>query len=114
MKFLHTADLHLGKIVSGVSMLAEQEYILTQITQIAEEEQVDALILAGDLYDRAVPPADAVKVLNDILVKWNVELGIPIFAISGNHDSAERLAFGSQWYESSKLYMKGKCTSQFD
>lgn len=83
MKFLHTADLHLGKIVSGVSMLAEQEYILTQITQIAEEEQVDALILAGDLYDRAVPPADAVKVLNDILVKWNVELGIPIFAISG-------------------------------
>ncbi|HAO6130877.1 TPA: exonuclease SbcCD subunit D, partial [Listeria monocytogenes] len=110
----HTADLHLGKIVSGVSMLAEQEYILAQITQIAEEEQVDALILAGDLYDRAVPPADAVKVLNDILVKWNVELGIPIFAISGNHDSAERLAFGSQWYESSKLYMKGKCTSQFD
>ncbi|PXC94678.1 exonuclease SbcCD subunit D [Listeria monocytogenes] len=114
MKFLHTADLHLGKIVSGVSMLAEQEYILAQITKIAEEEQVDALILAGDLYDRAVPPADAVKVLNDILVKWNVELGIPIFAISGNHDSAERLAFGSQWYESSKLYMKGKCTSQFE
>ncbi|HBI7410236.1 TPA: exonuclease SbcCD subunit D [Listeria monocytogenes] len=114
MKFLHTADLHLGKIVSGVSMLAEQKYILAQITKIAEEEQVDALILAGDLYDRAVPPADAVKVLNDILVKWNVELGIPIFAISGNHDSAERLAFGSQWYESSKLYMKGKCTSQFE
>lgn len=114
MKFLHTADLHLGKIVSGVSMLAEQEYILAQITKIAQEEKVDALILAGDLYDRAVPPADAVRVLNDILVKWNVELGIPIFAISGNHDSAERLSFGSQWYESSKLYMKGKCTADFE
>ncbi|MCB2472003.1 metallophosphoesterase, partial [Listeria monocytogenes] len=78
-------DLHLGKIVAGVAMLAEEEYILAQITKIAEEEQGDALILAGDLYDRAVPPADAVKGLNDILVKWNVERGIPIFAISGNH-----------------------------
>ncbi|MBC1506485.1 exonuclease SbcCD subunit D [Listeria sp. FSL L7-1509] len=114
MKFLHTADLHLGKIVSGVSMLAEQEYILAQITKIAQEEKIDALIVAGDLYDRSIPPADAVNVLNDILVKWNVELGIPIFAISGNHDSAERLSFGTQWYESSKLYMKGKCSAEFE
>ncbi|AIS60054.1 exonuclease SbcCD subunit D [Listeria ivanovii] len=114
MKFLHTADLHLGKIVSGVSMLTEQEFILAEITKIAQEEKVDALIVAGDLYDRAVPPADAVKVLNDILVKWNVELGIPIFAISGNHDSAERLSFGTQWYASSKLYMKGKCSADFE
>ncbi|MBM5608447.1 exonuclease SbcCD subunit D [Listeria ivanovii] len=114
MKFLHTADLHLGKIVSGVSMLTEQEFILAEITKIAQEEKVDALIVAGDLYDRAVPPADAVRVLNDILVKWNVELGIPIFAISGNHDSAERLSFGTQWYASSKLYMKGKCSADFE
>lgn len=114
MKFLHTADLHLGKIVSGVSMLAEQEFILAQITKIAQEEKIDALIVAGDLYDRSIPPADAVNVLNDILVKWNVELGIPIFAISGNHDSAERLSFGTQWYESSKLYMKGKCSAEFE
>lgn len=114
MKFLHTADLHLGKIVSGVSMLAEQEFILAQITKIAQEEKIDALIVAGDLYDRSIPPADAVNVLNDILVKWNVELGIPIFAISGNHDSSERLSFGTQWYESSKLYMKGKCSAEFE
>lgn len=114
MKFLHTADLHLGKIVSGVSMLAEQEFILAQMTKIAQEEKIDALIVAGDLYDRSIPPADAVNVLNDILVKWNVELGIPIFAISGNHDSSERLSFGTQWYESSKLYMKGKCSAEFE
>lgn len=83
MKFLHTADLHLGKIVSGVSMLTEQEFILAEITKIAQEEKVDALIVAGDLYDRAVPPADAVKVLNDILVKWNVELVSRFLRLAG-------------------------------
>lgn len=107
MKFLHTADWHLGKIVNGVSMLAEQRYILEQIARIAEEEQVDGIVIAGDLYDRSVPPADAVTLLNDVLMELNVTLGKPVFAISGNHDSAERLNFGSAWYEKSGLHIQG-------
>ncbi|MBC1418406.1 exonuclease SbcCD subunit D [Listeria fleischmannii] len=110
MKLLHTADLHLGKIVSGVSMLEDQAYILNQITEIIKKEQVDGIIVAGDLYDRSVPPASAVLLLNDIFYEWNVTLGLPIFAISGNHDSAERLQFGSAWYEKSSLYLAGKMT----
>lgn len=107
MKFLHTADWHLGKMVNGVSMLMEQEYILAQIGRIAQEEQVDGIIIAGDLYDRSVPPADAVMLLNDILMELNVRLGLPVFAISGNHDSAERVNFGTAWYEKSGLHIQG-------
>lgn len=107
MKFLHTADWHLGKIVNGVSMLAEQRYILEQIARIVEEEQVDGIVIAGDLYDRSVPPADAVTLLNDVLMELNVTLGKPVFAISGNHDSAERVNFGSAWYEKSGLHIQG-------
>lgn len=107
MKFLHTADWHLGKVVNGVSMLVEQQYILKQIAQIAKEEQVDGIIIAGDLYDRSVPPADAVTLLNDVLLELNVTLGKPVFAISGNHDSAERVNFGSAWYEKNGLHIQG-------
>ncbi|MBC1499965.1 exonuclease SbcCD subunit D [Listeria weihenstephanensis] len=112
MKFLHTADWHLGKIVNGVSMLVEQRYILEQIARIAEEEQVDGVVIAGDLYDRSVPPADAVTLLNDALMELNVTLGKPVFAISGNHDSAERVNFGSAWYEKSGLHIQGKLEAE--
>lgn len=108
MKLLHTADLHLGKIVSGVSMLEDQRYILKEITKIIEQEKVDGIIIAGDLYDRSIPPTSAVSLLNDTLYHWNVELKLPIYAISGNHDSAERLNFGSAWYKNTKLFMAGK------
>ncbi|EUJ17676.1 exonuclease SbcCD subunit D [Listeria aquatica] len=108
MKLLHTADLHLGKIVSGVSMLEDQRYILNEITKIIKHEEVDGIIIAGDLYDRSVPPTSAVSLLNDTLFHWNVELKLPIYAISGNHDSAERLNFGSAWYKNTQLFMAGK------
>ncbi|WP_099221355.1 exonuclease SbcCD subunit D [Listeria costaricensis] len=114
MKLLHTADLHLGKIVNGVSMLAEQAYILKQITTIIEEEAVDAILLAGDLYDRSVPPTEAVNLLNDTLYTWNVKLGKPVFAISGNHDSADRLAFGAAWYREQQFFMAGKLTAEIE
>lgn len=112
MKVLHTADLHLGKIVAGVSMLAEQREVLKQITTIALEEKVDAIIVAGDLYDRSIPPTDAVELLDEVLQTWNVEHRFPILAISGNHDSQERLAFGSTWYQNNKLFLKGKLTNK--
>ena len=94
MKFIHTADWHLGKIVHGIYMTENQRDMLQQFLQIVEEEQPDAIIIAGDLYDRSVPPTEAVNLLDEILFTINIKMKIPVIAISGNHDSAERLAFG--------------------
>lgn len=95
MKLLHLSDLHLGKRVNGFSMLEDQRVILTQIVDLAEEEKVDAVLLAGDLYDKPVPPAEAVTLLDGFLTQLSGG-GIPVFAISGNHDSPERLAFAAR------------------
>ncbi|WP_050614894.1 exonuclease SbcCD subunit D [Bacillus testis] len=108
MKFIHTADWHLGKIVHGIYMTEDQRYILNQFLRIVEEEKPDAIVIAGDLYDRSVPPTEAVNLLDEILFKMNIEMGIPIVAISGNHDSAERLSFGTSWYKHSQLFISGK------
>jgi len=110
MKFIHTADWHLGKLVHGMYMTEDQRYALDQFVQIVEEERPDAVVIAGDLYDRSVPPTEAVELLNDVLFRINVELKTPILAISGNHDSAERLSFGSSWYKKSHFYLEGKIT----
>lgn len=106
MKLLHTADWHLGKIVNSVHMTEDQAFILEQIKEIIDREQPDAVIVAGDLYDRAIPPRDAVELLNDT---WNWLVGekeIPVLSISGNHDSPDRLDFGSQLFKASKLFIE--------
>lgn len=108
MKFIHTADWHLGKIVHGVHMTEDQRHVLWQLIDVIEEEKPDALVIAGDLYDRSVPPTEAVELLDEILLTINVKMKTPIVAISGNHDSAERLSFGSSWYRHSQLYIEGK------
>ncbi|KKK38489.1 DNA repair exonuclease [Mesobacillus campisalis] len=108
MKFIHTGDWHLGKLVHGIYMTEEQRVILNQFIDLVAEEQPDAVIIAGDLYDRSVPPTDAVDLLDEVLFKINVELNTPIVAIAGNHDSAERLSFGSSWYRHSHFYLNGK------
>lgn len=113
MKFIHTADWHLGKLVHGVYMTEDQREILRQFVEVVAEEKPDAVVIAGDLYDRSVPPTGAVDLLDEILFKINVEFQTPIVAISGNHDSAERLSFGSSWYKQSHLYLTGKLTNQF-
>ncbi|MGD6803173.1 exonuclease SbcCD subunit D [Rossellomorea aquimaris] len=113
MKFIHTADWHLGKLVHGIYMTEQQREVLYQFVQLVEDEQPDAVVIAGDLYDRSVPPTEAVELLDEILYKINVELKIPVIAISGNHDSAERLSFGTSWYKQSRLYLKGKLTNDF-
>lgn len=95
MRFLHLGDLHLGKYVLETSMLEEQCHFLTQVIVCAKERRVDGVLLAGDLYDRSVPPAEAVEVLDDFLAGLNAA-GIPVFAVAGNHDSPERLQFGSR------------------
>jgi len=113
MKFIHTADWHLGKLVHGVYMTENQREVLKQFADVVAEEQPDAVVIAGDLYDRSVPPTDAVELLDEILFKINVELKIPVVAIAGNHDSAERLSFGSSWYKHSQFYLSGKLANSF-
>ncbi|RHW38025.1 exonuclease SbcCD subunit D [Neobacillus notoginsengisoli] len=113
MKFIHTADWHLGKLVHGVYKTPYQREVLEQFVDLIKEEKPDAVVIAGDLYDRSVPPIDAVNLLDDILFKINVECKTPIISIAGNHDSADRLSFGSSWYKHSQFYLSGKLTDSF-
>jgi len=103
MKFIHTADLHLGKYVNGFSMLEDQKYILSMIGKIIGEEKPNGLLIAGDIYDKAVPPEDAVQLFEEFLEKVT-SMGVPVFAISGNHDSAVRFSFGSELMKKSGIY----------
>ncbi len=106
MKFLHTGDLHIGKIVNEFSMLEDQKYILNQILNIATDERVDAVVVAGDVYDRSIPPTEAVQLLDDFLTRL-LSAGIKVLMISGNHDSAERVAFADRILERQGLYIAG-------
>ncbi|EQB36164.1 MULTISPECIES: exonuclease SbcCD subunit D [Virgibacillus] len=108
MKFIHTADWHLGKIVNNIHMTEEQAYVLEQFLDIVRREEPDAIIIAGDLYDRAIPPKEAVELLNRIFTTIITELHIPILAISGNHDSPDRLEFGSDLFRKQHLYLEAK------
>ena len=94
MRFLHTADLHIGKRVNEFSMLEDQEYILRQILKTADKEQVEAVLIAGDVYDKQVPSAEAVRLFDWFLTQLNSRK-LPVFVIGGNHDSVERLSFGA-------------------
>lgn len=108
MKLFHTADWHLGKLVQGVSMTDEQRFVLQQFTTAIAEEKPDAVIIAGDLYDRAVPPTDAVNLLDEVLETIVLKLKTPVIAVSGNHDSPGRLNFGSRMMKSNGLYITGQ------
>ena len=104
MKFLHLSDLHLGKRVNEFSMLEDQKYILEEILQIAEVQKPDAVIIAGDIYDKSVPPAEAVQLFDDFLCRL-AELKLQVFVISGNHDSSERMAFGARLMDRSGIHI---------
>lgn len=103
MKFIHLSDLHLGKRVNEYSMIEDQTYILRQITEIVDAEKPDAVLIAGDVYDKTVPSAEAVELLDEFLVGLS-KLSC-VFVISGNHDSPERIAFGGRLMEHSGLYL---------
>ncbi|QTJ32142.1 exonuclease SbcCD subunit D [Dolosigranulum pigrum] len=107
MRFLHTADWHIGKIVHEQSMLADQAYILEQLIEQVEEYEVDAVLMAGDLYDRSLPPKEAVSLVNQTLSRLINELEVPVFIIAGNHDSNERIEYLSGVSEAKQLYMEG-------
>lgn len=108
MKFIHTSDWHIGRQFHNVSLLEDQRYVLEQLVEHITRESVDAVVIAGDIYDRSVPPADAVKLLDEVLNKICTDLGVPILIIPGNHDGAERLRFGSRQLSKAGLHIIGE------
>lgn len=104
MRIMHLSDLHLGKRVNEFSMLEDQEYILTKIINIIDEQKPNVILIAGDVYDKPVPPAEAVELFDEFLVRLSLR-DLKVLVISGNHDSAERIAFGSRLMDKSGIYM---------
>ena len=114
VKFLHTADWHIGRKLQGKDLLEDQQYVMNNLISKIDETNPDFLIIAGDLYDRSVPSKEATTLLQELLVKINIECNIPIFAISGNHDSRERLAIGEAWFSKHKFYLHTRLNQAFD
>lgn len=104
MKFIHLSDLHIGKRVNEISMLEEQEYILSQILNIIDAQQPEAVLISGDVYDKSVPSAEAVTLFDEFLFRL-AERKLQVMIISGNHDSAERLAFGGRLMEEKGIHL---------
>lgn len=107
MKLIHIADLHLGKKLKDFSLIEDQHYILIKMLNILDQEKPDALLIAGDVYDKAIPPLDAVNLLDDFLTEVS-KRKIPVFIISGNHDSQDRISFGSRLMQNSGIYFSQK------
>ncbi len=108
MRILHTSDWHLGKLFHAFNLIEDQRHVLEQVVSMVRDEKPDAVIVAGDVYDRAVPPAEAVEVLDWVLTALVLDLRTPTVVIAGNHDSADRLHFGSRLLESNGLHVVGK------
>ncbi|BBL90758.1 nuclease SbcCD subunit D [Vibrio rotiferianus] len=105
MKFIHTSDWHLGRQFHNVSLLDDQQAVLDQLIQYIEDNPVDAVVVAGDIYDRSVPPTIAIELLNKVVKRICGELNTPMILISGNHDGAERLGFGSEQMKNAGLHI---------
>lgn len=108
MKFIHTADWHLGKLVQGVYMTDDQRYILQQLIETIDKEKPDAVVIAGDLYDRAIPPTEAVDLLDETLERIVIDLHTPVIAIAGNHDSPDRVNFATKIMQGQGLHLVGQ------
>lgn len=108
MKIIHTADWHLGKLLCGVSLQEDQAFIMNEFYKMLAKEKPQLILMAGDVYDRSYPPVEAVRLLNQVLEKILIELKIKMIVITGNHDHADRLDFGSSLMEKSGLYLRAK------
>lgn len=107
MRFVHTADWHLGRILHGVSLVEDQSWWLDRFIELVAAERPDAVVIAGDVYDRAIPPADAVALLDQTLATLVRELGVPVVLVAGNHDSPERVGFGARVLDGAGLHVAG-------
>ena len=108
MRLLHTSDWHLGRLFHGQHLTEDQAHVLGQIVQIARDEKVTAIVIAGDVYDRAIPPPEAVELLDEVLTEIATDLAIPVVVIAGNHDSPERLGFASEVLATRGVYTVGR------
>lgn len=113
MRFIHTSDWHLGKVLKEQSLLEDQRYMLNQLIEIVEKEQPDAVIIAGDLYDQSIPSAEAIKLLDQVLHRLVIDLKTPVLAIAGNHDSAERTGFGNRLMQATGYHIVGSLREAF-
>ena len=111
MRILHTADWHLGKTLLNHSFIDDQKFILDELLEIVDDQKIDAIIIAGDVYDRADPSPEAVDLFDEILFKLT-EKKIPVLCIAGNHDNAERLNFGSRLFANKKFFITAKTALQ--
>lgn len=107
MRFLHTSDWHLGRIFHGVHLTDDQAYLLTQFLECIQDTRPDAIVIAGDVYDRAVPPTEAIELLDDTFSRIILDYHVPIIVIAGNHDSPERLGFGNKLLARQGLHVAG-------
>lgn len=107
MKFIHTSDWHIGRQFHNVSLLEDQRFVIDQIIEYIKTESVDALVISGDIYDRSIPPAKAVQLLDEVLNEICSVMKVPVILIPGNHDSAERVSFGSRQLKKAGLHILG-------
>lgn len=107
MKFIHTSDWHLGKLLFETRLIDDQAHALAQLIELAKAEKPDAIFVSGDIYDRAVPPPEAVQLCDETLSSLVLTLKIPVIIIAGNHDSPERLDFGSRLFAANNLFIRG-------
>ena len=112
MRLLHLGDLHFGKVVNSFSMLEDQRYVIEQVKSYINEYKPDAILLAGDIYDRSVPPARAVALYSDFLKEVLIELKTPVLAVAGNHDGADLINFGHELFEAAHYYVAGRYTTE--
>lgn len=113
MKILHLSDLHFGKRLNNFSLLEDQYHVNRQIFKLAKDTHIEAVIIAGDVFDRQIPSAGAVQLFDDFLNFW-AELNLPVFIISGNHDSAERLSFGAHIFSQNNIYISPVYNGQIE
>ncbi len=104
MKFIHISDLHIGKLLSGIDLYNDQEFILKQIGEIAVNEQADAVLIAGDIYNKSTPTGEAMKLFSDFMTFF-VRKHIPVFAVSGNHDSSLKVSYFSSLIRDQGIYI---------
>lgn len=114
MRFIHTADWHLGRTLNGISLIPDQAHALDQFIRTVESERPDFLIIAGDIYDRAIPPVEAIDLLDRTLTTIGLELRVPCVIISGNHDSADRLNFGHQIFGRMGVHLRTRLADYLD
>ena len=112
MRILHTSDWHIGRQFHNVSLLDDQRHVLDQMVDLVDSKQVDVVLIAGDIYDRSVPPARAVALLDEVLNRICTQLGVPVIMIAGNHDGPQRLGFGARQLAGAGLHIVGQLLAQ--